>query len=322
MDIGKILSKKYGDMYHGSSAPKLLKLSTGYIGFDVILGGGLPIGRMVQLAAPPSVGKSTTSICISKNLLEDGHPVLYLDLERTCDEDRLRHLGVAGHELFHYLRPDDGEVALTAAIEAVALGVRLVVIDSVPNLIPSSVMENDIGKLTYSPVAKFLGNEYPKLVSAFERYNACLILINQVRDNIGSMYGGKSHPGGYALKHALSVSIDMSRVGEVKDNSAYNILFKTSKNKVYKEKLITELAYYKDSPSPICKYSSILHEGVKCGVIVQAGAYFKLSTDIVESMGFKETLGQGKERAQQSLADDKVMYEYLYNKILELNGIN
>lgn len=322
MDIGNALRKKYGESFYGNNAPRLTRLSTGYIGLDYILGGGLPIGRMVQLAAAPSVGKSTTCLCIAKRLLEREMPVVYIDLERTCDEVRLSYLGIQGDPNWFYLRPEDGEEALNSAVDAAELGARLVVIDSVPNLIPSSVMESDIGKQAYSPVARFLGNEYPKLVSAFERSQSCLVFINQVRDNVGSLYGGKSHPGGYALKHALSISIDLSRIAEAKDGASYTLLFKTSKNKTYREKLVTELTYYKDLEEPICKYSSLIMEGVRAGLIIQSGAYYKLPPEVLKATGStKETLGQGKEKAQLALAENKDIYDYLYQKILETYGL-
>lgn len=333
--VKKALEKKYKGMYFGAKPPKLLRVHTGYVGLDYILGGGLPLGRITQLAAPPSVGKSTTALCIARTLLQKGMMVGYVDLERTCDEDRIEFLGIKGEELdsesenpndvvnlFHYCRPSDGEQALEFATDIAAMGAKLVVIDSVPNLIPKTVMDSEVGKQNYSPVAKFLGNESSKLIASFEQSQSCLLLINQVRDNVGSMFGGKSNPGGYAIKHALSINIDMFRTGASKANeSTYLVNYKTVKNKTYTEQLTTEIQYSKTSNFGLCPFSSVLSEGVRTGVIIQAGAYYKLTEDVAELLQVPVTLGQGKDNVILTLTENQTLYTYLYQKILETYGL-
>lgn len=323
-DIAKILSKKYGNMYFGSKPPKLIRESTGYIGLDYILGGGIPMGRIVQLAAPPSVGKSTTSLCIARTFIQNGLNVAYIDLERTCDQDRIDYLGITKgtEDLFHYSRPSDGELALNFAVEAAAIGVKLVIIDSVPNLLPKSVMDSEVGKQSYSPVAKLLGNEYSKLVAAFEYNQSCLLLINQVRENVGSMFGGKSNPGGYAIKHALSINIDMFRTGAGKDTDSYSVTYKTQKNKTYLENLTTEIQYSRTSKFGLCPYSSLLFEGVKTKVITQAGAYYKISEELASEFNVPITIGQGKDNAIKTLEENDSLYHKLYHQVLEHYGFN
>lgn len=321
-DIAKILSKKYGNMYFGSKPPKLMRESTGYIGLDYILGGGIPVGRIVQLAAPPSVGKSTTSLCIARTFIKKELPVAYIDLERTCDQDRIDFLGItdSNEDLFHYSRPSNGETALEFAVEVAALGVKLVIIDSVPNLLPKTVMDSDVGKQSYSPVAKLLGNEYSKLVAAFEHNQSCLLLINQVRDNVGSMFGGKSNPGGYAIKHALSINIDMFRTGAGKDTDSYSVTYKTQKNKTYQENLTTEIQYSRTSKFGLCPFSSLLFEGVRTKVIIQAGAYYKLSEELAAELDIPITIGQGKDNAIKTLEENSSLYTKLYTQILNTYG--
>jgi len=312
-DLKKLLSKKYGSMYHGDTPPTLHRESTGYAGLDVILGGGLPMGRLIQMAAPPSTGKTTTCLSIIRNLLDRGIPCAYIDLERTCDEHRLTQLGVKG-ENFHYIRPSDGETALEFAVEAAALGIKLVVIDSVPNLLPKTVMESDMGKHHYSPTAKLLGNEQSKLVSVFEQTNSCLMFINQVRENVGSMYGGKTNPGGYALKHALSINIEMFRKENYKDGSGMTIAYKTQKNKTCNEGIVCEIAYYHDERS-LCKFYSLREEAVKKGLITQSGAFYKLNEELAKTFNHEGNIGQGKDKAQAWLADHIEVYNTLYSLI-------
>jgi recombination protein RecA len=319
-DIAKVLKKKYGDMYFGDKPPSLHRVSTEYIGLDYILGGGLPIGRLVQLAAPPSVGKSTTSLCLARTFISKDLPVAYIDLERTCDRKRIEFLGVAQKEdLFHYCRPSDGETAIEFAVEVAALGAKLVIIDSVPNLLPKTVMDSEVGKQSYSPVAKLLSSEYSKLVACFESAQSCLLLINQVRDNVGSLFGGKTNPGGYAIKHALSINIDMFRTGASKSSTDnYTVTYKTLKNKTYDENLSTEIQYSRTSNFGLCPYSSLIYEGIRSGIIVQAGAYYKINEEYSEILEVKNnTLGQGKDNAIKNLEENQSLYSRIYSKIYD-----
>jgi replicative DNA helicase len=53
---------------------------------DWRLNGGLKPGKLVVLAARPSVGKSSLAAQIAKRLASDGHPTLILSMEMECDE--------------------------------------------------------------------------------------------------------------------------------------------------------------------------------------------------------------------------------------------
>lgn len=320
-DIASILSKKYNEGYLGNTAPTLQRVSTGYMGLDYILGGGLPLGRMVEISASGSGGKTTTSLCISRNLVNMNESVAYIDLERSCDKQRLEQLGLYNNKAFHYFRPNDGETALNIAVDCAELGVKLVVIDSVPNLLPKTSMQADVGKAMYSPVARLLSAEQPKLVEVFERSQCCLWMINQVRDSVGSFSGGKTTPGGNALKHMLSIRISLYRSSEAKDNSSFTMNYKTTKNKTAVEKLSTEIIYYKDDRL-LCPYSSLLIEGIKADVIKQAGAYYKISKELATSLKISDTIGQGRERALELLKTNNELHDNLYQQVLKKYDFN
>ena len=121
-------------------------ISTGNIAIDHIIGGGLPLGRSVELAGPPSSGKTTTALQtaaeLQKIIIAGGDPsrgikpddkILYLDYEQTIDQSYAKALGLdIDHESFLLTQPDTLEDGANLAVELIGTGrVRLVIWDSV-----------------------------------------------------------------------------------------------------------------------------------------------------------------------------------------------
>lgn len=61
---------------------------------NAMLHGGLPRKGVVQIAAQSGVGKSTLVLQMSKELLEQGYNVLYIDAEGGLNENQLKSTGV------------------------------------------------------------------------------------------------------------------------------------------------------------------------------------------------------------------------------------
>jgi recombination protein RecA len=78
---------------------------------------------------------------------------------------------------------------------------------------PDMEKENQLGR-----IAAMLSANLPKVAFRCEKTMTTLILINQVRDVIGGMlFGPKTHtPGGWALKHACSLRLQVNRVSWIK----------------------------------------------------------------------------------------------------------
>ena len=61
---------------------------------NAMLHGGLPKKGVVQIAAQSGVGKSTLVLQMSKELLEQGYNVLYIDAEGGLNENQMKSTGV------------------------------------------------------------------------------------------------------------------------------------------------------------------------------------------------------------------------------------
>lgn len=213
--------------------------------------GGIPRNRITEFFGDPGGGKSTTSVDICKNavklfteeydkkvndlrdaiakgnkglnsdledLIEHGpKKVLYLDLEHGFDGAWAKTLGVKESSV-DIMQPPDvvAEDILQTVQELVETGeVGLVVLDSLPSLVPRAELEKKIGERTVAALAGLLTVFCRKIVPMLTRYETTMIFINQVRDNMDNPYVVKT-PGGQAPKFYASLRI-LFRTGQPVD---------------------------------------------------------------------------------------------------------
>jgi len=74
------------------SAPELI--SCGLAEVDAMLGGGLPLGAITELAGPHSSGRTTLALATLAGLTQQGHSCAYVDLSDALDPFSAAALGV------------------------------------------------------------------------------------------------------------------------------------------------------------------------------------------------------------------------------------
>lgn len=203
--------------------------------------GGIPRNRITEFFGAPGGGKSSTSVDICKNahnifveefntkleeyskkssdsksaklayeeLQEQGpKKVLYIDLEHSFDMHWAKTLGV-NTDIIEIMQPPDipAEEVLQAVIDLVETGeVGLVVLDSLPSLVPKTELDKNLGERTVAALAGLLTIFCRKVIPLLTRYETTLIFINQIRDNMENPYVVKT-PGGNAPKFFASLRI-------------------------------------------------------------------------------------------------------------------
>lgn len=216
----KEFEKEYGSgsIYSLDSNKAILDIprwSTGLEDLDKIIGGGMPYGRIIEISGPESAGKTS----LAYHLMAQHEVAVDIPVEGTFDNERAKVFGNRKGQLF-VRRAEYGEQCLESVMAFADAGVPCVVIDSVPHMIPRKQFEepdmekeNQLGRL-----AAMLSANLPKVALRCEKTMTTLILINQVRDVIGGMlFGPKTHtPGGWALKHACSLRLQVNRVSWIK----------------------------------------------------------------------------------------------------------
>jgi recombination protein RecA len=194
--IASSLAKKFGKediMSMGPKYEKVKAISTGSITLDSVLGvGGLPSDRVVEIFGPPSAGKTSLCLQIVKSYVDtygyDRIPV-FVDLERTTGLDLIKSMGIDAERML-FVYPDTAEEALQLCQDLGNSGkVGLVIFDS----IDAAQSERDTKRLMNETGVGDLPRLLSKALRSISKISVdqdCLYLfINQVRMNIGVMYG-------------------------------------------------------------------------------------------------------------------------------------
>ena len=163
---------------------------TGSLGLDLALGvGGVPRGRIIEIYGPESSGKTTLALTIIANAQRLGGNAVFIDAEHALDAAYAQKLGVDIANL-HVAQPDTGEEALEIIDALIRSGaVDVVVLDSVAALVPKSEIEGEMGDSHVGLQARLMSQALRKLTGSISKSRTTVIFINQIRMQIGVMFG-------------------------------------------------------------------------------------------------------------------------------------
>jgi hypothetical protein len=97
--------------------------------------------------------------------------------------------------------------------KAMESGIDLIVVDSIPSMIPKSILEGtDSSKDTIALLARVMGKCVPKATALAAKTGSTLIFINQIRQKPGVMFGPtETTPGGDTLKFLSSLRLQITK---------------------------------------------------------------------------------------------------------------
>lgn len=228
--ILKKLAKKLPDgaVYSLAEQESVEFIPTGISTLDYALGtGGWARGWMTQLYGPSSSGKSAMVLQSIGNYQKNNPDSLaaVVDLEKSMSVEWAVKFGIDPDRLI-ILRPTNVEEMITMSMEAVkANAFDIIMVDSLGAGLLQSEIENDksrmagsagaITRMVKAINAAFIELERDKKVAIASGSDSddyivpAVILINQVRVNMSSMYGEDTYGGGKALGHMLGVNIHL-----------------------------------------------------------------------------------------------------------------
>ncbi len=281
-------------------------ISTGSIGVDWALGiGGFPRGRIIEIYGPESSGKTTLALHTIAEAQKNGGICAFIDAEHAMDPEYAKKLGVKIDELL-ISQPNHGEQALEIVESLVRSGkMDVIVIDSVAALTPKDEIEGDMGAHHVGKQARLMSQALRKLTSIISKTKTVVIFINQIRMQIGVMFGNpETTPGGKALKFYTSVRLDIRRIAQIKkgaDVMGGRHRVKVVKNKVAPPFKMTEFdLMYNEG---ISREGELLALGEKFGFIKKAGASYSYTPD--KENADVEKLGRGYDAARKYLKEHK-----------------
>lgn len=188
---------------------------TGIILYDEIIG-GIPIGRIVAISAPPGAGKTTLMVQLAQQLQRQLHNIIYLDTEKSMSVQRMGELGLDVNNLI-YVSPDTLEECYLVMAKQLKFkqdqimkdkqGANLVItFDSTSQVPTAKELEDDFNASTPGLQARVNSQNLKRIIKPLGVTESTLIMVNQLRKNIAiNPYSGFGQPdedvtGGVQLK--------------------------------------------------------------------------------------------------------------------------
>lgn len=297
---GSIVSMTEKDM-------SVKRCSSGSLALDIALGGGYPYGRIIEIFGPESSGKTTIVLhgMVEAQKENPDKMVAYIDSEFAFDPVYAENLGLElSEDKFVFVQPEHGEEVFDIIESLLKTGkFSFIAVDSVAAMIPRAELEGEIGESKMGLHARLMSQGMRKLVGAVSKSDTILYFTNQLRDNIGVLYGNPEvTTGGNALKFYASQRLDIRKKETLKEGDtsyANNVKITVKKNKVAPPfgKCETMIEFGQG----ISLDAEIVSLAVENGLIKKSGAWYICDgvkvqginqvTDLVkEDVGFKEKL--------------------------------
>ncbi len=229
--------------------PPATFISTGCAVLDCVLGSGYPMRRITNIVGDKSVGKTLLAIEAAANFAKvfPRGKIRYNEVEAAFDPD---YAGDLGLPLSHVSFPSNKERCET--VEDLYEDLldwsgkldgqpALYVLDSLDALSDRAEMKRGIDEASYgASKARQMSQLFRRINQRLVQANVMLIIISQVRDNIGVTFGRKySRSGGRALDFYASIVLYLAHlktrtktINKVTRPVAVDIRAKCEKNKV------------------------------------------------------------------------------------------
>ena len=228
LDALEELSKELPLFSDTDYATDVKSIPSGSIALDMAIGvGGYPRGSIVDVFGGESAGKSLLSIMAIAQVQKQGGLAVVWDAERSYSKNMnwMRVNGVDTSKLkFLKLRPTEGcELGFDAVEKICKAGVvDLIVIDSIPSLVPQAALDREImeHEILGRRAAK-VGQACARLVGLLDESKTTVMFINQIRANIVSGPAAAFAPKtkettNFSLRHFSSLRLQVSKISKPK----------------------------------------------------------------------------------------------------------
>lgn len=219
-EVNQLLGAKVVQV--GSSEAWVVKhLQTGLLPIDILLQGGLPIGRFTILVGDFSTLKTLIGLYAIKECQDRGGTAGLIDTEHSYDPDWAAQIGVDTDALIVFPDPENedfvpGEMAIDAAEVMARQGIDLLVFDSIAATLPQAEGKKRLANETQqmARLAALMSKAGRKLVNANRK--TAFLWINQFRMNVGVTFGNPQvMTGGKAMPYYASHIIEIQKVGKI-----------------------------------------------------------------------------------------------------------
>lgn len=223
----RVKAETPSDNYFVSQKSALKFTSTGCTVLDCALGGGLVLGRITNIVGNKSTAKTAlaTEAIVNFLLTYPEGSARYAESEAAYDKSYAEAMGLPlgkvdfGNEENPLNTIEDFARDLEKFVDAQTKEKRpgIYVLDSLDALSDEAEMNRDLEKGSYGmQKAKNLSIMFRKLTRKIEKSQVLLIIISQVRDNVGVFMGEKhKRSGGRALDFYATHAVWLDHMGYI-----------------------------------------------------------------------------------------------------------
>ena len=324
-----------GLLMRASNVPAPEKIETGSLLFDYILGGGVDTRRITHFFAKEGTGKSVMSYMIANNALKK-YPdsvVILVDTEHRADTEWISNF-VEDMDRFLIMQPEFIEQVgndLRTIINEKGANISCIIVDSIGAANTTRAKDKDLSIQQVGGNAMGVGVFVRSIVPIANKNNIAVILINQLRDDIGGYGPSIGHfPGGKALAHAINTNVYLRKTsnrvflpdefGE-KIPVGNEIAFKIVKGKNL-GKVVKTVFYKEDSELGTIgfnRYDEIIRLALALGVIEKhASSYTYPDFPGSKIVGVNKVMDFLKDEKNKEILEK--LEKELYSKLDEDNG--
>lgn len=209
-------------------------LPTGVIVLDKeigTIGGGLPIGKITECFGDYATGKTLMGMMAIAEAQRRGGLGVLLDVERAYNPSRSAELGVDAEKLI-VLYPESQEMAYNQILSIMdevrnsGFDKEIVIVwDSLAASASEQELGKEIGESTIASNARINSSAMKKVAAAVHKSNTVLIILNQIRTNVGVMFGPDVvTSGGKAVRFYSSLRIHAKISKKIKSETHKDVV--------------------------------------------------------------------------------------------------
>lgn len=306
-------------------AYKVEYISTGLLPFDILLQGGMPRGRFVQIHGDYSTLKSYIGLCTARETQRMGGVAAFIDNEHSFDPAWAESVGVNVADLI-VKRPATGEEAIDIMEVLVKGGVDFICFDSVAAALPQAETLKRLHGESMQPgrLAQLMSAAMRRLTTINQ--NTSILWINQTRQNIGITFGSnEALPGGKALPYYSSYIMSVRKTGKITRDIKFfdgekwaggkEQIGQKFKAEVIKSKLSQPFRdiwfHWNLENGQIDIPNFLMTQGIEHGFVDKAGNTWT-------APGIKAV---GREKFMKALAENQEAMDELEDRIREVHGL-
>ena len=195
---------------------EVIKQKTPSISLNNALKGGFAYGRQVLVWGNKSAGKSSFCLQMIGEAQKEGKLCAWIDAEQSFDPEWAKKLGVDTDKLVYSAAKTINDM-VDVATQLMKAKIDIIIVDSISALLPAIYFEKDSDELKALENTKQIGAEAKDMTNAVKMLNyannqdgqTLLVLISQLRNNIGAMYASHMPTGGLAVKFFSSTVVKL-----------------------------------------------------------------------------------------------------------------